>query len=72
MSIVQKEAIEASIQVLSGLLGYSERLGLVSDIPADMYCKENGSTCYARENRLSYEHALRTAIDIMTDYLNNR
>ena len=36
---IKKDDIEHSITILSGLLGYSERMGLVSDINEKMYCK---------------------------------
>lgn len=61
----EDEKIKSSICVLSGLLGYSERLGLVSDINTND-CRE----CYAKEYRASYENALKTAIEVLKEMLN--
>lgn len=62
----EDEEIKSSICVLSGLLGYSERLGLVSDINTKD-CRE----CYAKEYRTSYENALKTAIEVLREKLNS-
>lgn len=62
------EKIKSSICVLSGLLGYSERLGVVSDINT---CSDKNSACYAREYRVAYENALKTAIEILVEKLND-
>ena len=58
--------IKSSISVLSGLLGYSERLGIVSDAN-DTVNKE--SAFHAREYRVSYENALKTAIEVLSEKL---
>lgn len=55
----------SSICILSGLLGYSERLGIVSGINTNECCE-----CCAKEYRLTYENALKTAIKILDERLN--
>lgn len=60
--------IKSSINVLSGLLGYSERLGLVSDTNERT---NEESACYAREYRVSYENALKTAIEVLAEKLDD-
>lgn len=65
INTIENEEIKSSISVLSGLLGYSERLGLVSDINTKD-CRE----CYAKEYRTSYENALKTAIKVLIEKLN--
>lgn len=61
------DEIKSSICVLSGLLGYSKRLGLISDINK---CPDKNGLCYTREYRTLYENALKTAIAILDEKLN--
>ena len=65
---VKESDVRASINVLSGLLGYSERLGLVSDANEST---NKESACYAREYRVSYENALKTAIEVLAEKLDD-
>lgn len=66
-----KDDIESSIHILSGLLGYSERMGLPSDWNANYYCKEENNipVCPARELRKMYEEGLKTAIEVLRSAL---
>ena len=64
----KKDDIKSSISVLSGLLGYSERLGIVSDANE---CTNKESAFYAREYRASYENALKTAIEVLSEKLDD-
>lgn len=66
-SKINKDDIEHSITILSGLLGYSERMGIVSDINEKMYCKKD-KECPATYIRMSYEAALKTAIEVLNRY----
>ena len=63
-----KDDIKSSISVLSGLLVYSERLGIVLDANE---CTNKESVFYAREYRVSYENALKTAIEVLSEKLDD-
>lgn len=65
---MEKGEIESSIHILSGLLGYSERVGLASDINAEIHCKDKND-CPARILRKAYEDGVKTAIEVLTNAL---
>lgn len=63
-----KKDIETSIHVLSGLLGYSERMGAVVSSNQRMYCEEQ-KECPAKHFRVLYETALKTALEVLITHL---
>ena len=63
-----KKDIETSIHVLSGLLGYSERMGSVVNSNHQVYCDEH-KKCPAKHFRVLYETALKTALEVLITHL---
>lgn len=65
----KRKALLLSKSILSGLLGYSQRMGMVSGCCHTAVCNTEKNTCPEAETRKLYERALETAIGCIDEKL---
>lgn len=65
----KRKELLLSKSFLSGLLGYSQRMGMVSECGHTAVCNSEKHTCPEAATRKLYEQALETAIECIADKL---
>lgn len=65
----KRKELLLSKSILSGLLGYSQRMGLVSECCHTAGCNTEKHACPEAETRKLYEQALKTAVGCVAEKL---